>query len=227
MGCDIHICIQVQQDGIWEEIPYATVYEYEGAKAAREGIRRCPQGFHARNYDLFGILANVRNGSGFAGITTGEGWPSIAPDRGFPEGFKEDAVQPDQQYPEDGARYMGDHSFTWIALEELKAFDWDNTKTTLYGVVDATQYEEMLTKKSFAPLRDYCGAVSGPGIQTYSPMNYTIAKSTHTLVPEPYVRIAWEESAREATYDWPGTVIPWLEQLAAGRPLRLILGFDS
>jgi hypothetical protein len=39
--------------------------------------------------------------------------------------------------------------------------------------------------------------------------------------------MGWPETARSATYDWPGKVIPWLEQLAAGRPLRLVIGFDS
>ena len=58
MGCDIHMMAKVQQDnGSWKNAG-----EIDGN----------------RNYDLFAILANVRNGHGFAGIKTGGG---IRPDQ--------------------------------------------------------------------------------------------------------------------------------------------------
>ncbi len=227
MGCDIHIAIQVQEpDGVWSEVLWQqTPYDYNGARPAADGIPVAPKVFRMRNYDLFGILADVRNGRGFAGIETGAGWPSIAPDRGFPEGFNPDRVGPNPQYPEDGARYMGEHSFTWIALDELKAFAWDTTATRIYGVVPGVDFEAL--RATNAAPTTYCGDTAGPGIKVYSPDAYDAAKAAGTLVPRPYVRMWWTETAREATNDYPGKVIPWLESLAHGRPLRLVLGFDS
>jgi hypothetical protein len=227
MGCDIHVVIEVRESGRWSEISYGTVYAFkrEEEPGLGEGLLVCPEPFHSRNYDLFGIIANVRNGSGFAGIVTGNGWPSIAADRGFPPGFNPEAVAPDLIYQGDGPRWLGDHSFTWVELSELEAFDWDGVKTTQYGVVSADEYERLLAAQSFRP-DSYCGGVSGPGVRVYSPQEYAIAKLTG-LAAHPYVRVAWEDSARDATYDWAGVCLPWLREIAAGRPLRLVMGFDS
>lgn len=225
MGCDIHVVIERQEEDGWHEVVYQSApYDSIGEKTL-DGFSVAPQDFTSRNYDLFGILANVRNGSGFAGITTGEGWPSIAPERGLPEGFEAEAISPNPRYPEDGARYLGDHSHTWLTLDELKAFPWDGISTTLYGVVPAEEYERLHAAKE-KPTQ-WSGGITGPGIATYDRPSYLEAKRMNSLAPKPYVRMSWEETARQATYDWPGKVIPWLEELAEGKPLRLIIGFDS
>jgi len=230
MGCDIHIGIQVQDEsGSWRHVPWQReLYEHEreaGVKPA-EGIPIAPEVFDNRNYDLFGILADVRNGVGFAGVKTGDSWPSIAPDRGLPEDADVKHVPDDPRYAEDGEpRYLGDHSFTWVSLDELKAFGWDSVARQQLGVVKADEYEK-LSSVGDSP-ESYCSGITGPGVQVYSPESYQEARSSAALAEAPYVRMAWDESARSATCDWPGQVIPWLESLAAGRPLRLLMGFDS
>ena len=67
MGCDIHFCIQRQEaNGSWSDVAWQQApYEFDGATPAKEGIPIAPECFRNRNYDLFGILANVRNGYGF------------------------------------------------------------------------------------------------------------------------------------------------------------------
>lgn len=215
MGCDIHLVIQRKEaDGNWHEVPYQ--HKWNEDQPTAPNVAQAPWIFRNRNYDLFGILADVRNG---------RGWPSIAPDRGLPVEFSEKIVAPDPNYPDDGPRSLGDHSFTWIGLEELKAFDWDGTRAKLYGVVPADRYE-VLTQSGDAP-KEYSGHITGPGIIVYTPEQYRAVKTAGTLAPRPYVRMSWAESAREATYDWPGKIVPWLEKLADGRPLRLVMGFDS
>lgn len=225
MGCDIHIVIQRQElDGTWREIPYQRVWWNLG-HVPIDGVLVAPEEFTTRNYNLFGILANVRNGRGFAGCQTGDGWPSIAPDRGFPPGFDADAVASDPHYPNEGPRALGDHSYTWVGLDELRAFPWNAVVTKLYGIVPADEYENLL--KTGDQPTSYSGGVYGHGIKVYEPSEYQFAKQTGTLVSRPYVRMSWDETARSATNDWPGQVIPWLEKLAEGKPLRLVLGFDS
>lgn len=225
MGCDIHITIQVQDGLNWQEVLWqSTPYDFKGAPKIVEGIPVAPKGFDGRNYDLFAVLANVRNGRGFVGVETGSGWPSIAPDRGLPPGF-DITVSANPQYPEDGPRYMGDHSFTWVGLDELKAFNWDHIEAWQYGVVPANVFEQ-LTAEGKTPT-EYCGGVMGKGIITYEPDEYKTAKANGTLCPTPMVRMGWGETAREATGDWPGRIIPWLDSIAKGCPLRLVLSFDS
>ena len=224
MGCDIHIVIERLDDGVWREVPYRRI-RTAAPPPTNAAVATAPECFTMRNYDLFGILADVRNGVGFAGVRMGDGWPSIAPDRGLPDGFSVKAVAPDPNRPDDGPRWLGDHSFTWVSLDELKAFPWDAIVTTLYGVVSAADYER-LSAVGDAPT-EYSGGIVGRDIAVYDPTAYAKARETGTLVKEPYVRMCWPESARGATGDWPGPVIPWLTQLSDGRPLRLILGFDS
>lgn len=225
MGCDIHIVIQRQDEtGAWQNVQWQAAPWNENQKLL-SGVPVAPDVFDSRNYDLFGILADVRNGRGFAGIQMGEGWPSIAPERGLPEGFSENAIAPDPQYPEEGPKYLGDHSFTWVSLDELKAFPWDTSESWLYGCVPADEYER-LSADGKGPT-SYSGGVSGLGIHVYEPDAYKKAKAMKVLPERPYVRMGWPETAREATNDWPGKVLPWLDTLAAGRPLRLVLGFDS
>jgi hypothetical protein len=69
--------------------------------------------------------------------------------------------------------------------------------------------------------------VSGPDIEVFTPQGYADAKLRKTLPKKPYVRMSWPETARSATNDWPGAVIPWLDSLSEGKPIRLVLGFDS
>lgn len=63
--------------------------------------------FDWRDYSVFGFLANVRNYSAV---------PPISEPRGLPE----DAVQGDDSG-------LGDHSFSWLTVEELLAFDYDKS----------------------------------------------------------------------------------------------------
>lgn len=209
MGCDIHIVVERQREnGAWER-----VWEHDYDKPDAVGT---PDIFRNRNYDLFGILADVRNGVGFAGCVTGDGWPSIAPDRGIPLDSTISA--------EDLNDYtIGDHSFTWVGLDELEAFDWDGIKSEAYGIVTRDEYARMRRENDSRP-KAWCGGISGGGVLVVTPEQLMDAA---TFIPFSHVRVKWTETAREGTNDWAGSVTPWLRSLANGRPLRLVFGFDS
>lgn len=68
-----------------------------------------PMPLDCRSYRLFGFLAGVRNYSAV---------PPISEARGLP---------PDVDYDEDrdGERWLGEHSFSWLSLDELTAFDYE------------------------------------------------------------------------------------------------------
>ncbi len=230
MGCDIHIAIQVRDGDRWTEIPWQRVWRFLPPVA---GFPVAPDGFTDRNYDLFGILANVRNGTGFAGIKTGEGWAAIAPNRGLPSGFDPETVAPDPMWPDEGPRYMGDHSWTWIDLVELKAIPWDSIASSRRGVLEWTEWRRWRKEGGVNP-RSWSGDVSGPGViilEEYQAICMDERGVEAAKIPglghRHFVRCSWGVTARQATNDWPGKVLPWLEELAANRSLRLVLGFDS
>jgi hypothetical protein len=64
------------------------------------------QPFDWRSYGMFGFLANVRNYSAV---------PSISEPRGLPDDIADDGDD----------NYLGDHSFSWLSVAELLAFDYD------------------------------------------------------------------------------------------------------
>lgn len=72
----------------------------------REGdtwVRVDVAAFEDRTYGRFGFLAGVRN---YSAVTP------IAEPRGLPAGFTDDGDE------------LGDHSFSWLTIAELSAFDY-------------------------------------------------------------------------------------------------------
>jgi hypothetical protein len=88
---------------------------------------RTDQPYDGRNYELFGVLAGVREGN----------MPMIDPDgpRGTPDDLSAELQHSVDRWGDDG------HSHTWYTLKELKEFDW-GTKGVVEGMVDFDTYKE-------------------------------------------------------------------------------------
>lgn len=158
MGCDIHSVAQVLKDG--QFVTVATEID----------------GDH-RSYNTFAILADVRNGHGFAGIRTGSGFIPIAERRGLPEDF---ATVDDYEHPVDftwfyaydtakedpqTTRWMGDHSHSWLTLAEIDKYITEvaeQRKTTQCGVVAIEEYRA--AKRESRNFRSWYGDISGQGV---------------------------------------------------------------
>lgn len=103
MGCDIHSIGQVRIKGKWE----TKIQDVAGDEC---------------DYNIFAILANVRNGTGFAGIPTGEGYTNYFEPRGLPHDLAP-ALDEDGNYSDEciaipkGTR--SDNSYEW-AQEEYR-----------------------------------------------------------------------------------------------------------
>jgi hypothetical protein len=127
MGTDIHLYVETRdRRGVWSAVKLPAP---DGHEEWHDGYR----GWDKRYYDVFSILAGVRNGHGFAGIPTGAGFIPISEPRGLPPDlsvtFRSDpAVLEDERTPD-----IGEHSFSWLLLSELLAYDWTQTTTVLEG----------------------------------------------------------------------------------------------
>jgi hypothetical protein len=82
-----------------------TVVQRKTEQGRWEEISFAP--FDWRSYGMFGFLANVRNYSAV---------PSISEPRGLPDDLP-------AYWSEE--HDVGDHSFSWLSVEELLAFDYD------------------------------------------------------------------------------------------------------
>ena len=149
MGTDIHSIAQVNRDGRWQTVAVGI-----------DGDRR--------SYNTFAMLADVRNGYGFAGCRTSTGFPVIHEPRGLPEDLKtneDNGLLINKTDLDEEPMYLGDHSFSWCTLAELRFFIKHvakKTETHIVGIVDRATYD--LHKQTGQPYTDWWDMVSGPGI---------------------------------------------------------------
>jgi hypothetical protein len=180
MGCDIHPYAEVRRNGRWERAPVKVPND--------------------RNYTAFGKLANVRNGSGFAGCDMGDAVRPIAEPRGLPTDTTI-ADTHDKEYEDPGYTWLGDHSHSWLMLSELLAVDY-NAMVTLRGMVSAAEAARF--REYRRPPRDYCGWTNQAG----------------------YEQIEWQEPLMQAAPLLP-KIIASICHLGKPEDVRLVFGFDS
>lgn len=173
MGCDIHGFCEVKENGVWKlntkkvfKNPYYLSTEevkeiqakdpgYEILEWQRDQFREHPS--DTRSYDWFAILANVRNGWGFAGITTGEGFSIIDEPRGVP-----DDCTP--EWKEQVDQWRGDmHSHSYLSVEDFDNFNW-NQLTNKQGVIPLDEYKKLAGTNQCPG--SWSGGISGPNIIT-------------------------------------------------------------
>jgi hypothetical protein len=129
MGCDIHLYVEKRDGSGWVSCDTWEKDEYEPHRLT------VPYGKHfysSRNYDTFAILADVRNGSGFAGCPTGDGFVPISEAKGLPGDLS----------PELAAEVEAslEHTPSWLTVRELMDYDWTQT-TTKTGIVNGPEYD--------------------------------------------------------------------------------------
>lgn len=144
MGCDIHMIVQKRDDaGKWIEIDGNFAGDYEASTVP----------FDWRSYGLFAFLAGVRN---YAAITP------ISEPRGLPADFVDPDLDP-RGWLEDDYRDVGDHSRTWLSVQELLDYDYDQviedrrcTRRLGSGIISGAETCEP-GQGDFQKLREYLG----------------------------------------------------------------------
>ena len=140
MGTDAHMYVERQVEGEWVSADSTQPNEWHEKYPEDEPKESVDHIYGDRNYDIFAILANVRHGSGFAGVDTGDGFNPIAEPRGIPEDASPLVRAEWERWQE--------HSPTWLSARDLMSFDWTQT-TVKRGWVDAKTYA------SFDVMRQY------------------------------------------------------------------------
>jgi len=207
MGCDIHTMAEIRHDypeyerriyapgtgtvidtitepaeSRWLAITdavFTSPYYRENAPVSVHNVPYSSAPYSGRNYDLFAVLADVRNGRGFAGIRTGERITPILEHFGE----KHVEIENDREYetwtrgvPEDASKrwkkYVKKwgpdlHSTSWLTLEELERGPWDQRQIKA-GYVDAAQYEKIRQSGFTITPESWSGDVGGGGITKYT-----------------------------------------------------------
>lgn len=231
MGCDIHLYVERLENGKWI---FCDTWETE------DGYTSVPyekQFYNGRNYNLFAILADVRNGRGFAGVETGTGFHPIHDLRGIPENASPEVQAVADQWDTDG------HSRSWATVEELMAFDWTQ-KTTLIGWLDGwsfAEWENWKRGRGESP-KEWCGGVSGGSIRHISEDQmrkeimairgegrriWDVEKEIQTKLGQTYCRSEWTQFYYQCTGSFLGETLPKLWRLGKPSEVRIVYFFDN
>jgi hypothetical protein len=234
MGTDIHMGVEKHENGRWRRmLPPPELHADEDYSHLPEGSylhewkrkRNQYEWYGGRNYDLFGMLANVRNGVGFAGVKTGDGFTPIAMPRGLPDDLSL-ALKKRLDPPEDdesGDIWLGEHNHSWLLLRELIEYDWKGQVTGHYGWVDAEEYQSW--KRNRKPT-SWCTGVSGTSIRhaTNKEMENCIKRGDTENV---YTLVGWVETYADSAGSFYTKTLPALRQLGPPDKIRIVFGFDS
>jgi len=212
MGCDIHLYQEQKIDGQWKS---ADVWS-DKYKEGRASVAYDDMAYYDRNYNLFAILADVRNGRGFAGVNTGAGFNPIAQPKGLPDDISEQVRAEAKYWQRDG------HSHSWLTLREVLDYDW-NQKTTLSGLVDARNFDNW--KRRGAP-ESWCGAVFGSAVRkvTHSEMEAAIAAGSDTKGM--HCEVEWVRYYHQCAGSFWKAICMALHK-AAPEDVRFVFWFDN
>lgn len=237
MGCDIHMFVERKIDGTWTSALERTRNEYYDRYPEEEREWQLPDFYDGRSYDLFSILANVRNGYGFAGVPTGEGFRPIAMPRGLPAD-----VSPEVK--EESDRWNGDgHSHSYFTVAELLGYDWTQTATKI-GILSAREFIEWdrYDRSRARSPKSWCGGISGPKVRHIdaSEMERLCADIDRYMRPEAlteemqrrgladtYAQFHWQIPYHRTCSEFWSETVPRLLALGAQEDVRIVFWFDN
>jgi hypothetical protein len=224
MGTDIHPHYEIKQNDTWVYYDWKKPYvigEHDDGSPKYDWSKMFDDPLDiGRNYNLFSILANVRNGFGFAGVPTGEGFKPIALPRGLPTDVSKEILSMSDYWESDG------HSRSWFMLKELQDFDWENQFTVSSGIVSAKYYEENKHIPNWSP-DSYYGGISGFSVVVLDVDEYNKLEERDSE-KEYYVKLQWNHSYKDAVGNYFFEhILTALESLGDPNDVRFVFWFDN
>lgn len=240
MGCDIHMFAEVKikrrdKKQEWMTVgkvfkdeyykknqpTYMSTYGDEKSENAYEWNNKLTMHpYDARNYDVFAILADVRNGRGFAGSDTGDGFNPIADPKGVPEDASDYYKKVVDEWAGDG------HSHSYFSMEELDAYDWNQT-TKHRGWVGPDQYK-VFKEKGHPEM--WSGMVMGGDTKhiTNKEMDEVLA-GTFVIEGSAYTQVEWEEGYMASAKWFVESMkqVKRLKKLKGVTDVRIVFFFDN
>ena len=186
MGTDIHLFVErrASANEPWQLVSVRTKCSWcDGSCKNKHADSACygckgtglEAGYGSRKYSVFAMLADVRNGRGFAGCDIGSGFVPVAEPRGLPADMSaelkaihnaSDDSDWEKRYATLNAAYgesnLGDHSMSHLTVRELLDYDWTRM-TEHHGVCNVNTYAAWQKAGTRFP-EHWSGGVGGPQI---------------------------------------------------------------
>lgn len=220
MGTDVHSIIEVKKDIVLKVHPeQAVVLDTRTTWTSVENPWE-----EDRDYLLFAILANVRNGFGFAGTYRHEPIEPITNCRGLPDDFSEPSIA------EEWRAY--NHSHTWLLGSEFMSwYNSDIISIVHTGIITKQQFESWDGNEPDAYCSDAAGPniVIGDDINSFVKTNSTQLREDQLLTPISsdctHVRVWWSDNIQsQISYFYDEVVKPLMDKYG---DFRLVMSFDS
>jgi len=225
MGCDIHFYVKTKQGGAWQHHSWRAEHqtgEYEDRSPKYDYDKYFEDPFYVgRNYDLFAVLADVRNGFGFAGCDTGDRLVPISEPKGLPEDVSEGVKKESDRWGVDG------HSHSWFTLKELLDYNWSRTMVKR-GWVTQDEYKEFKEKGEPQSWSSWAG---GRGVIHIS--NAEMDDLLQGKYPDYnenisyYTNIEWRAEYLDYLRHFLTTTIPAMQKLGNPEDVRAVFWFDN
>ena len=236
MGCDIHAVLETKVGGKWKLVGEAN---HTQEAAGEPAWLNMPEFYHGRNYSLFAVLADVRNGSGFGGCDTGDRIEPIADPRGVPHDASPEYKAWVAKWDCDG------HSHSYHTLFDLLEYDWTREKVTR-GYLDMETYAAWVgyfEEQGDSP-KGWCGDVGGgktkkitreEADKLLAPAESTVgwkrAEWAKDKFPNTYVQCEWRQPLAVALGAgvWTNVIAPMLKigNEVGYDSVRMVFFFDN
>lgn len=239
MGTDIHFYVERREGNKWVS---CDTWEADKWHDNEDGPApmTVPYGKHFyddRSYDTFAILADVRNGAGFAGVDTGDGFVPIAAPRGLP-----DDLSPELKAETE--RYL-DHTPSWLLVSEIMAYDWTRV-TTKRGWVNGPEYYRWASyaKGRGEGPQSWSGGIMGQSITHCTDVemqrridamkpdfeglsNAGRLEMVRARLGQYYCCVSWQIPYYRAAKGFLSETLPRLWPLGKPEDVRIVFWFDS
>lgn len=220
MGTDIHFFVEKKVGDKWVTLDE---WKSEDHSAWAGGTYYSPKTelYGSRNYDTFAILADVRNGYGFAGVDTGEGFVPISAPKGYPDDMCKELKS--HVYDDDY------HSESWLTLKELLDYNWNRT-TKQRIFIHGQDWDRWKNEWSLDPEKKGLCGFGGGGPDKIS--NEEMDKLPQEQRDNFATLVEYEEDYTSAAHEFYHETIPKLKEMCdnhTGNPedIRIVFAFDS
>lgn len=233
MGCDIHCFVEKKIDGKWEQITgfVSDYYDPNNDYFSSDRFKNADSPIYGRNYTLFALLADVRNGYGFAGIDTGDRITPISSPKGLPDDVSEHIRTESDSWDCDG------HSHSWLTVKEILDYNIEVTQTKR-GYVTESEFIEYIKKGEPSV---WSGGVSGRDVVIISQdemMKRVKAKDSkgddtdkhNTTKKHYYCQIQWTKPLKQALFSFFNNSLPQLIDRCDSESkddVRIVFWFDN
>ena len=242
MGCDIHLFVEIKdQTNKWKVIKDINYIDLNQAKQDlnnyaneepnvyylnelhnRVKLAETPSYqflYNSRNYFLFNMLANVRNG-----YTAGNNYYTITPIseiKGIPNDISCTLKKYFNKWNTIG------HSYSYLTLEELDTNYWNETEC-LYGYVYPLNFKKYL--KTGKPNYYITGNITKNVISNEEMTKYVNSNEYDSFNKDLYTIISWKIQRYQLANDFYNNAMPYLRTLGKKykkNNVRIVYFFDN